>query len=145
MRQMVTRPRGREPRVTAASTTLTQPGIRYIHLSVIFVWDDWNKEHVKKHGSRQSDASYVVEHSEDPFPREIGNDKYLVWGRTHSGDLLEVVFALRLPAEIEFTSLSLLDWSAFIDYGVVVGVYICHAMPMKAKQVSQYRKLRRKK
>jgi len=45
--------------------------------------------------------------------------------------------------ELEFTSLTLLDWSALVDYELTVVVYICHAMPMKEKQLRQYRKLRR--
>ena len=41
-----------------------------------------------------------------------------------------------------FADLDLLDWSTLIDFPAMVSIYICHAMPMKAKQLRQYRKIR---
>jgi len=60
-----------------------------------------------------------------------------------AGLYLQVIFVLHLPEEIEFLALSYLEWSAFIDSGESVAVYICHAMPMSKRQITQYRKLRR--
>ena len=111
-------------------------------MAFVFAWDDWNKKHVTKHGSNPRDAKYIVEHAEAPFPREIGDDKYLIWGRTASGDYLEVIFAFKVPEELAFTDLDLLDWGTVIDYPGTVSIYICHAMPMKEKQLKQYRKFR---
>ena len=113
-------------------------------MRVIFAWDDWNSEHVQKHGSNRSDAQYVIEHASDPFPREVGGGKYLVWGQTSTGAYLEVIFTFRSPDEIPFESLSLLEWSAFIDYAARVAVYVLHSMPMKKKQLRQYRRIRSK-
>jgi len=111
-------------------------------MAIVFAWDDWNKEHVKKHGSSEVDAKYVVEHAAKPFPREIGRNKHLVWGTTPSGRFLQVVFAFKLPEELEFRNLELLDWGTMIDYEGTVAVYVIHAMPLTKKQLRQYRKLR---
>jgi hypothetical protein len=35
------------------------------------------------------------------------------------------------------------NWGKIIDYPATVSIYICHAMPMKEKQLRQYRKIRR--
>jgi hypothetical protein len=86
----------------------------------------------------------VVEHAGEPFPREMGGGKYLVWGQTVSGDHLEVIFAFRVPEELAFADLDLFDWGALIDYPATVSIYVCHAMPMKDKQLRQYRRIRNK-
>lgn len=57
------------------------------------------------------------------------------------GRYLQVVFVIKLPEDLEFESLSMLDWTAFIDSGAAAAIYVCHAMPMSARQISQYRKL----
>ncbi|MGD0139834.1 MAG: hypothetical protein ABSD28_13225 [Tepidisphaeraceae bacterium] len=111
-------------------------------MAIVFAWDDWNKKHVTKHGSNEADAKYIVSHAEDPFPRDMGDGKYLVWGKTASGDYLEVIFAFRVPEDLEFLALGVLDWGVLIDYPATVPIYICHAMPMKSKQLRRYKKLR---
>jgi hypothetical protein len=62
---------------------------------------------------------------------------------TANGDLLEVIFAFKVPEELNYGSLGLLEWGTVIDYPGTVAIYICHAMPMKSKQLRQYRKLKR--
>jgi hypothetical protein len=111
-------------------------------MAFVYAWDDWNSEHVKKHGSNAKDAKHIIEHAEPPFPRELGNDKYVVWGRTASGGYLEIIFAFKVPENLAFDDLDVLDWSTIIDYPGTVVIYICHAMPMKRKQLRQYRKIR---
>lgn len=111
-------------------------------MAFVFAWDDWNKAHVAKHGSNARDAEFVIEHAEDPFPRELGGGKYLVWGRTPSGGFLQVVFAFKVAEKLSFTDLDILDWGTLIDYPRTVSIYICHAMPMTARQLRQYRRIR---
>jgi|SRR5690348_13442547 len=113
-------------------------------MAFVFAWDEWNRKHVKKHGSNLADAKYIVQHAENPFPREIGDGKYLVWGQTASGQYLQVIFAFKLPQELAFADLEFLDWGTMIDYPATVSIYICHAMPMKPSQIRQYRKIRSK-
>jgi hypothetical protein len=111
-------------------------------MAIVFAWDHWNKVHVTKHGASEADAQYVIAHAKDPFPREIGDDKFLVWGKNPSGRLLQVVFAFKLPEDLEFTSLAVLDWATLIDYEGTIAVYVIHAMPLTSKQLKQYRKIR---
>jgi hypothetical protein len=111
-------------------------------MAFVFAWDEWNSQHVTKHDCNSADASYIVEHAEPPFPREIGDDKFLIWGQNTDGRYLQVVFAFKLPEELEFTSLTFLDWSALIDYQATVAIYVIHCMPLTSRQLRQYRKLR---
>jgi uncharacterized DUF497 family protein len=110
-------------------------------MRLVFAWDDWNRKHVAKHGCNEADAKYVLLHAQAPFPREISDGKLLVWGQTAAGNHLEIVFALKVPEELEFSSLEFLDWAALIDYHGTVAIYIIHAMPMKQKQLRQYRRI----
>lgn len=110
-------------------------------MGFVFAWDDWNKEHVTKHGSDAAEARYVIKDAEPPFPREIGGEKYLVWGQTLAGSHLEVIFAFRVPEALAFADLDFLDWGTLIDYPATVSIYSCHAMPMKEKQLRQYRRI----
>jgi hypothetical protein len=112
-------------------------------MGFVLAWDEWNSKHVTKHGSTVADAKYMIEHAQAPFPREIGDGKYLVWGKSKRERYLQVVFAFKLPDELESTSLTFLDWSALIDYEGTVAIYVIHCMPMTSRQVGQYRKLRR--
>ena len=57
-----------------------------------FRWNDWNEEHVGNHGVSPEEAEYVVRRAKSPFPRSIGDDKLLVWGRGNGGRYLQVVF-----------------------------------------------------
>ena len=109
-------------------------------MPLVFAWDEWNRTHVTKHGSNSAEAKDVVKRARPPFPREVGG-KLLVWGKTRSGRLLEVVFTFRRPDELEFRSLTFLDWSAFIDYRGVVAIYIIHAMPLTERQKREYRRI----
>ena len=59
-----------------------------------FRWNDWNVEHVSRHGISPEEAEAVVARAARPFPRKIEDDKWLVWGRGKGGRLLQVVFVL---------------------------------------------------
>lgn len=59
-----------------------------------FRWNRWNIEHLDGHGIDPEDAEHVVRNGETPYPRRIGNDKLLVWGRDDGGRLLQVIFVM---------------------------------------------------
>jgi uncharacterized DUF497 family protein len=61
---------------------------------VHFRWNEWNAEHVAQHRVEAEAAEYVVEESEAPYPRRIGDNKLLVWGADPVGELLQVIFVL---------------------------------------------------
>jgi hypothetical protein len=110
-------------------------------MAIVFAWDDWNREHVTKHGCTAMDAKFVVDHAAGPFPQEIGDDKFVIWGQNESGRHLQVVLAFKIPAELEFNQLELLDWGMMIDYVGTIAVYVIHAMPLTRDQLRRYRKL----
>jgi len=84
-----------------------------------FRWNDWNEEHVQKHGVSVEEAERVVENARSPFPRMIEDDKRLVWGRGKGGRLLQVVF--------------LLDEDD--------SVYVIHARPLTEREKNRFRRI----
>jgi uncharacterized protein len=61
---------------------------------VEFRWNQWNIEHIARHGVDPGDAEAVVEEAEAPYPQASREDKWLVWGPAPDGELLQVVFVL---------------------------------------------------
>jgi uncharacterized DUF497 family protein len=66
-----------------------------------FAWDEWNVRHIDEHAIAPAEAEHVVRNARPPFPREIGEDKYLVWGQTAGGCYLQVIFVYRSDDEVE--------------------------------------------
>jgi uncharacterized DUF497 family protein len=110
---------------------------------VIFSWDEWNIDHVAKHGVPPADAEYVVRHAEPPFPRVLSDDKLIVWGRAEDGSYLQVIFVYRASEEIDYGALTLEELMALSDGDETEVLYIVHAMPLSPKMLRQYRRLRR--
>ena len=86
-----------------------------------FRWTEWNWEHVQKHGVDPEDAEAVVAGSRSPFPRRVGDDKWIVWGRSDNGRLLQVVFV--------------------VDQDDTV--FIIHARPLSEREKRRYRRMTR--
>jgi uncharacterized DUF497 family protein len=107
---------------------------------VIFAYDDWNREHVQKHSVSCADAEYVVENARPPYPKKIEEGKFMVYGPSRAGEILEVVFAFKTDAEIEFEALEFSDWGEWSDSANPVAVYIIHAMPITGRKKRQYRR-----
>lgn len=59
-----------------------------------FRWNDWNIEHIAKHGVSPDEAERVVRRAEAPFPRKMADDKWLVWGRGNGGRPIQAIFVL---------------------------------------------------
>lgn len=110
---------------------------------MIFSWDEWNIDHVAKHGVTPADAEYVVRHAEQPFPGVLADDKLVVWGRAEDGSYLQVIFVYRASDEIDFGALTLEELMALSDGEETEVLYIVHAMPLSPKMMRQYRRLRR--
>ena len=77
-----------------------------------------------------------------PFPREIGNDKYLVWGQTGGGRYLQVIFVYRSEDEVDFDALSAADLLAMSE-GTAVFIYVIHAMELTPRMKKQFRRKRK--
>ena len=87
----------------------------------LFRWNSHNLEHIAEHGVTAEEAEFVISAAQPPFPRMIGDDKYLVWGQTENGDYLQVIFIYSPPEMI----------------------YVIHARPMTDKEKSRLRRRRR--
>jgi uncharacterized DUF497 family protein len=107
---------------------------------IVFAWDDWNVDHISEHGVTLAEAEFVVRRARPSFPREIGDDKYQVWGPAESGRLLQVVFVFRADDEVDYESLTLDDVLALADNHATT-IYVIHAMEMTDGMKRQYRKL----
>lgn len=59
-----------------------------------FRWNDWNEEHIRRHDVQPEEAEEVVLRARAPFPLAQDDEKFLVWGRTEAGRLLQVVFVI---------------------------------------------------
>jgi uncharacterized DUF497 family protein len=59
-----------------------------------FRWNEWNETHVSAHGVRPDEAEEVVRGARSPYPLASADEKFLVWGATADGRLLQVVFVL---------------------------------------------------
>jgi len=61
---------------------------------VEFRWNEWNIEHIAKHGITPKESEVVVLTAGQPFPLARKDDKWLVWGRGSGGRWLQVVYVL---------------------------------------------------
>jgi hypothetical protein len=88
---------------------------------VDFRWNDWNAEHLARHGIEPEAAEHAVEEASSPYPRRVEGDKLLAWGPGPAGELLQVIFVLDE------------DGSA----------YILHARALTEKEKGRYRRRKR--
>jgi len=61
---------------------------------VEFRWNRWNEEHIRRHGVEPEEAEEVVFGARSPYPLVQSEERYLVWGSTDDGRLLQVVFVI---------------------------------------------------
>ena len=87
---------------------------------MLFRWNEWNLEHGPKHGVTPREAEQVVESARRPYPLRKADDKWLVWGQTAGGRLVQVVF--------------LLDEDDT--------VYVIHARPLTDREKRRFRRRR---
>jgi len=85
---------------------------------VDFRWNEWNSEHVARHGVTPEAAEEVVQAATGPYPRRIGDDKLLVWEESQQGGLLQVIFVLEEDGSI----------------------YVLHARPLTDTEKRRYRR-----
>lgn len=109
---------------------------------LIALWNAWNIEHIATHGISRDEAEYVALHAARPFPREIGDDKFLVWGQTLDGRYLQVIFIRPDGDDIDLASLIDVDLFALADEKSEP-IYVIHAMDMTDRQKKQLRRRKR--
>jgi uncharacterized protein len=87
-----------------------------------FRWNEWNLQHIAKHGVSPEQAEIVVQEARSPFPRKIEDDKWLVWRASQGGRFLQVIFVLDEDETI----------------------YVIHARPMIDREKRRLRRRRRR-
>ncbi|MCY2955321.1 MAG: hypothetical protein NTU53_25620 [Planctomycetota bacterium] len=106
---------------------------------MIFDWKQWNIDHLAKHGVAAAEAQYVMQHSRPPYPREIGQGKYLVHGQTQEGRYLQVIFVYQREDMIAYEDLKLENVLALSDDEGPF-VLVIHARELTADEKSRLRK-----
>lgn len=86
-----------------------------------FRWNDWNIDHIARHGVTPDEAELVVRGAKRPFPRRIDDDKWLVWGRGNGGRFVQVIFV----EDDDDT------------------VFVIHARPLTDREKRRYRRRRK--
>lgn len=74
--------------------------------------NDWNLDHVAKHGVTPAEAERVVDGAARGWPRTVGDNKLTVQGRGNGNRVVQVVY--------------LIDTDGFL--------YVIHAMPMTTRR-----------
>ena len=57
-----------------------------------FRWNEWNVDHIARHGVTPQEAEFVVESARRPYPQARPDDKWRVVGRGRGGRWVQVVF-----------------------------------------------------
>jgi hypothetical protein len=78
-------------------------------LHKVFVWNQWNVEHIGNHGVTPQEAEFVVEQATGRYPQKIGDAKYLVWGRTADRRPIQVIFIRLASEQVDIELLDILD------------------------------------
>jgi uncharacterized DUF497 family protein len=87
-----------------------------------FRWNEWNVEHIGRHGLAPAEAEYVVDRARAPYPQRLGAGRFLVVGRTAGGAYVQVVYVFDPP-------------------GVV---FVIHARPLREREKRRWRRRRRR-
>jgi uncharacterized DUF497 family protein len=83
-----------------------------------FRWNEWNETHVSAHGVQPEEAEEVMRRARPPYPLTSEDEKFLVWGATADGRLLQVVFVLDEAGS----------------------VFVIHARPLTEREKKRYRR-----
>lgn len=86
---------------------------------MIFRWNDWNVQHIARHGVTPEEAEDVVRAASPPYPEYRGDGKWIVIGQSRVGLYLQVIF-------IEDN-----------DQGTL---YVIHARPLTDTEKRRYRR-----
>lgn len=104
---------------------------------MLFSWDFANISHIARHGVTPDEAEFVVRHAASPFPRSTWGGRFVVWGPTPGGRLLQVVFVKVTDDDIDPMSTSLMELT---DGEKVARVF--HARDLEADEKRTFRRPR---
>jgi uncharacterized DUF497 family protein len=81
-------------------------------MEIEFRWNEWNLEHVRKHGCTPEEAQMVIRNAGRGFPRKWGDSKWCVEGRGQGGRVIRVIYVYS-PENV---------------------IYVIHAMPLTTRR-----------
>src|SRR6202035_4999557 len=109
---------------------------------VIFLWNDWNRNHIARHGVMPEEAAYVVSHARRPYPMAQEDGKFLVWGQTDEGSYLQVIFVDPADEDVDPDLMTAAELMAF-SAGDATAVYVIHAMDLTDRMKRAHRRRRK--
>lgn len=59
-----------------------------------FRWNDWNVAKMDKHGVSPAEAERVARNASRPYPRQLGDSRWLVVGRGQGDRFLQVIYVV---------------------------------------------------
>jgi uncharacterized DUF497 family protein len=86
-----------------------------------FRWNEWNTEHIARHGVTPDEAEKVVRNARRPYPSRRGDSKRLVWGRGLGDRFVQVIYIEDPDGTI----------------------FVIHARPLTDQEKRQYRRSHR--
>ena len=103
------------------------------------VWDDWNRGHIAKHRVTVAEAEWVLKHAIPPFPRDVGDRKWVIRGVTREGRFLQVIYALRNDEDLDFLGMTFADMLALEGQSPPYP-YVVHARDLTDNEKRQLRR-----
>ena len=88
-----------------------------------FRWNDWNRQHIARHGISPDQAEKVVLGARRPYPSYEGDGRWLVRGQDAAGDYLQVI--------------------SVVDPAPAESLYVIHARPLTDREKRNLRRRRR--
>lgn len=111
---------------------------------MLFQWDAANLAHIALHGVTPDEAEKIVKQARRPYPRAVGDGKYVVRGALDSGRQLQVIFVYKTPEQIDVQNLSLEQLVELMDRGIKLLIRVIHAMPLSKQMTRRERRRRRR-
>jgi uncharacterized DUF497 family protein len=105
---------------------------------MLAIWDDWNEEHIKKHGVATAEADYVLAQMRPPFPQSVGEGKQLVRGQTDRGRYIQVIYVPWSADRIDISALE--PYQRLMLAEGHEAVYVIHARELTDREKRSLRR-----
>lgn len=101
-------------------------------------WNAWNLNHVATHGVTMREAEFVAAHAQPPYPEEVGDGKFAVWGQTEEGRYLQVIYTLWSIERVDLADVPPHLREELKELDEVI--YIIHARDLTNAEKRRYRR-----
>ena len=82
-------------------TIAARSGVVYTYtVESRFRWNEWNVWHIAEHGIEPDEAEYLIRHARRPYPKEMGNDRWLVVGQLSDGVYAQCGYIMSPPGVV---------------------------------------------